>query len=559
MAILDQFGRPIAGRRALRTERAAATTTGVRQPWSDHPAAGLTPARLRRILDDAEYGDADAFLELAEDLEERDPHYRSVLGTRRMAVAQLEITVEAATDGAGDVAAAELVREWLKRETLETEVLGVLDALGKGVSATELIWDTSAGQWWPARLEWRDPRWFRYDRVDARTLRLRELTGEVGLEPGKWIIHEPFLKAGVPIRGGLARPAAWAHLFKSMSVKDWVIFAETYGHPLRLGRYPAGSSETEKAALLDALRALGADAAAIAPTDAVIEMLSAQVTASADLYEQLCRYLDEAVSKLVLGQTTTTDAITGGHAVSREHQEVRADIERADAVALAATLQRDLVVPLVLLNLGRPANGYPRLRIGRADEMAVETMISALSTLVPMGLKVGMSVVRDRLGLPDPDPREDILVAPSYGGFDAAGGVGGWAEKPPLGGFARNGLSGQGRAAITHAAPFNTRLTATFSPPGVALMAAGDETGIRPEGEDTIDRTVDALLADGEPLTTPLVDAVVEAYQVSESIEDFWARVVAAAETAGASEALARRLGELGFAARVAGRAGLDL
>jgi hypothetical protein len=58
------------------------TVTGVRQIAADHPSAGLTPARLATILREAEDGDPTRYLELAEDMEEKDLHYLGVLGVR---------------------------------------------------------------------------------------------------------------------------------------------------------------------------------------------------------------------------------------------------------------------------------------------------------------------------------------------------------------------------------------------------------------------------------------------------------------------------------------------
>ncbi|MBA4094702.1 MAG: DUF935 domain-containing protein, partial [Candidatus Accumulibacter sp.] len=53
--------------------RARPTLTGVRSPISGFPAEGLTPNRLAAIHRAAAQGDPLAWLELAEDIEERDP------------------------------------------------------------------------------------------------------------------------------------------------------------------------------------------------------------------------------------------------------------------------------------------------------------------------------------------------------------------------------------------------------------------------------------------------------------------------------------------------------
>ena len=81
VTLYDYLGRPVELGR-LREEEAGPTVCGVRQVLSGHPAQGLTPVRLARLLRAAEDGDPMAYLELAEEMEEKDLHYRSVLATR---------------------------------------------------------------------------------------------------------------------------------------------------------------------------------------------------------------------------------------------------------------------------------------------------------------------------------------------------------------------------------------------------------------------------------------------------------------------------------------------
>src|SRR3546814_21150705 len=77
----------------------------------------------------------------------KDLHYLSVLGTRKRAVSQLPINVEAASEDPNDELDAQLIRDWLKRLTLQAELFDILDAIGKGYSVTEIVWklgDTSS-------------------------------------------------------------------------------------------------------------------------------------------------------------------------------------------------------------------------------------------------------------------------------------------------------------------------------------------------------------------------------------------------------------------------------
>lgn len=406
--LVDQYGRPISTA-ALKKEQAAPTMTGVRRPNTEHQASGLTPGKLGRLLKSSINGDPEAYLALAEDMEERDLHYAGVLGARKLQVAGLDVTVEAASDAPADVENADMIRAFVERDAFETELVDILDATGKGFSATEIIWDTSASQWEPVALKWRDPRWLRFSDEDGETPLLRDPGGDQPLDPFKWVFHQAKVKSGLPIRGGIARAVCWTFLFKSFTTKDWAIFCEAYGQPLRLGKWGEGASETDKEVLLQAVANIGVDYSAIVPASMSVEFIKADVSGSHELYEKRSDWLDRQVSKLVLGQTGTTDMTAGGYAQAKVHDGVKADIERSDAKQLAATLNRDLVRPYIDLNKG-PQKAYPKIRIGRPEQVDVEKWMKNVETFVAMGGKIGMSTVRDKIGAPEPGKDEELLV-----------------------------------------------------------------------------------------------------------------------------------------------------
>ncbi len=410
--LLDAYGRAMEAS-TLKTEVAAATLGGVRSPLTGYPADGMHPERLRQILREADAGDPIRFLERAETIEERDPHYQGVLGTRRRAVTQLDISVKAASDSPEDEAIAQGLRDWLDRDELADELFHILDCIGKGYSATEIIWDTSEGQWSIARLEHRDPRWFDFDRTDLTTPLLRGPTGlPEPLPGGKFIFAKIAAKSGLPLRSGLARVAAWAWMFKAFTQRDWTIFTQTYGQPIRLGKYGAGATEADKATLMRAVSNIAGDMAAIIPESMMIELIAApNVGAASGLYKERAEWLDQQVSKAVLGQTATTDAVTGGLGSGKEHRQVQEDIERADAKALAAILNRDLVIPWVKLNHG-PQARYPRLKIERPEQEDLAAFAGAIGPMIDRGLEVSQEDVRAKFNLPEPK-KGARLMAPN--------------------------------------------------------------------------------------------------------------------------------------------------
>lgn len=410
--LVDAWNRPIE-KRLLTEEVAAATITGVRSPLTSYPADGLDPQGLAAMLREADAGNPVRYLELAETIEERDLHYAGVLGTRKRSVSQLEITVEPASEDKADVERADLVREWLKRDELADELTDMLDAVGKGYSFTEIVWDTSEGQWRPARLEWRDPRWFDFATIDGTTPQLIGENGERQALPGfKFIYCRIKAKSGLPVRSGIARIAAWAWMFKAFTQRDWAIFTQTYGQPVRLGKYGPGATADDRAKLYRAVANIAADCAAIIPESMAIEFVEAKNLGTGHAnYKERADWLDQQISKGVLGQTATTDAIAGGHAVGREHRQVQEDIERADAKAISAIINRDLIAPWMALEWGARVRP-PRLKIGRAEQTDVSRAVDAVVKLVPLGLRAGRKQMADLIGIGEPGEDDELLATP---------------------------------------------------------------------------------------------------------------------------------------------------
>ena len=165
-----------------------------------------------------------------------------------------------------------------------------------------------------------------------------------------------------------------------------------------------------------ALSMLGSDAAAAFPKSMEVEFIERKGGENGDSFEKLLRYCDLLISKAVLGQTSTTDAVAGGLGSGQadSHSEVRKDIEQADAKLLAATLNRDLVVPIVMLNRGHRAR-YPKLRIGRPESEDVDTFLKVVDNAVKHGVPVSVSTFRRRTGLEEPKAGEELLGASQPG------------------------------------------------------------------------------------------------------------------------------------------------
>jgi phage gp29-like protein len=328
-------------------------SAAIRDRWSSYPSAGLTPRRLTAILRDADAGNIVRQMELFAEMEEKDAHLFSCLQTRKLAVSGLPWTIE------GEAATADFVHEALDGlDNFEEALMDLMDALGKGFSVSEIIWEAGRGQVTARALKKRPQKKFRFAAEDGLSMSPRLVTEDepvngVPLVDDKFIVHMYRAGADLPERGGLLRVLSWMYLFKNYAFKDWVTFCEVFGMPLRLGIYSPNATKEDREALINAVTNLGSDAAGIISESTKIEFVEAAGKGGASPYRDLVELINKEMSKAVLGQTLTSDVGgNGSYAAGMVHQVVRDDIMRADARALERTINRGLVRPLVMFNFG---------------------------------------------------------------------------------------------------------------------------------------------------------------------------------------------------------------
>jgi phage gp29-like protein len=512
MAIIDTNGNPIKTKtKELTQELARPSLMGVRNAWGHGTVSnGLTPERLAQILRAADSGDHHAYLTLAEEMEERDAHYGSVLRTRKLAVSGLQIIVEAASDDEHDIALADALREQIEKPEFSNAVDDLLDGLAKGYSVVEIVWQR--GQFWQPQFAWRDPRFFQFDKETGSELRLIDevdMVNGLPLPKYRFMTHIPKMKSGLTVRSGLARMAAIAYLCKCWTLKDWMSFVDLYGLPLRVGKFGRGATEQEIDTLITAISNIASDAGAVIPESMQLEFVEAAKASGGGtgVFLEIASYLDAQLSKAVLGQTMTTDN-GSSQSQANVHNEVRLDILKADAVQLGNTLQRDFAIPFIDINHGVQPR-YPRIVVYVPDNEDLALLITALEKLVPLGLEVEQSVIRDKFGLPDPVKNGGKLLR---------------VQAAPV-------------AAVNHA---------------VALNAVGQIAA----DNDEIDELVDESLKDWEKLMSPVINPIEELAANSSDYESFLIGLVELTKTTDPT-ALVESLALATFKARGMGDAGL--
>ncbi|MCW3479726.1 DUF935 domain-containing protein [Neisseriaceae bacterium JH1-16] len=413
--ILDLNGNPI--QREALAEPQTARISWVTREFAEHPSRGLTPQKLARILEAAEQGDLAAQADLGADMEEKDAHVFAELSKRKRAILTLDWRIVPPRNAsATEKKQAEQLQEWLTDlPDWDDVLLDCLDGIGQGFSALEIAWQRLGSDWLPQGLTHRPQRWFQTLPHDGNALRLRDGTIE-GAEPWKfgWVIHRHRAKSGYLTRAGLHRVLSWPYLFKNYSVRDLAEFLEIYGLPLRLGKYPAGATDQEKATLLRAVAEIGHNAAGIIPEGMMIEFQNA-AQGSEEPFQAMMDWCERSQSKAILGGTLTSqaDGKTSTNALGAVHNEVRHDLTVSDARQLEGTLTRDLIYPLAVLNFGQvDPRRLPRLEFDTRKPEDLKLYAESLPKLVGLGVKIPVKWVHDKLAIPQAQEGDELLVAP---------------------------------------------------------------------------------------------------------------------------------------------------
>ena len=215
------------------------------------------------------------------------------------------------------------------------------------------------------------------------------------------------------------------------------------------------------------------------------------------------------------------------------HNDVREDIQDADAKLVSATINRDVIVPMILLNRG-PRDKYPRIRIGRPDERDAAVDIGNAEKLTRMGVAIGGTQMRERAGLPAPETGEEPLRVPSN-------------ETPAQTGEDAPGILPKS-SATQLLDPLKTAQRGK-NPEGKAT-ASTDLPAREPDG---IDDAVDEALDDWEALVQPMrepIDALLARAETLDDVRDGLIDALQAMDSGAMQSMLARA----GFGSRLLGQ-----
>lgn len=319
----------------------------------------LAPALLQQPLDDVLQlrggGDYLIYRELL-----RDDQIGSTFQQRRLAVISKEWGVDPGGERPVDQQAAEFIRNQLHNLGWDRITDRMLFGVFYGYAVAECIWQRQGKHIGLADIKVRERRRFGFDGEGRLRLKtMHDPQGELLPDRKFWAFSTGSDNDDEPYGLGLAHWLYWPAFFKKADLKYWLVFLERFGQPTALGEYPDGKTdEHKKAKLLEALQAINTDSGITIPQGMKITLLEAARSGTAD-YAALYEKMDEAIAKVVLGQTASVHGTPGRLGNDELQGDVRQDLIKADADLISESFNRSVVRWLIDWNF--PGAAYPRV------------------------------------------------------------------------------------------------------------------------------------------------------------------------------------------------------
>lgn len=407
---------------------AAPRAIGVSWPEVDRtterPGYMLTPDRVWQIHREADTGIPRRQCLMFEDGIESDGHLRGDYDGRMRAVADRDFEVAPGEGGneALNAAAAEALRTDLARTNLAEAIWHHQESVFYGYAGVQPRWDVvDQGRIAPVWFDIVEHQRWSFpvsDQLDGQP-RLRTAANPypgIGLEgpPGSWWFTAQ--RHRVIQRAGLMRTAIWWAVFKRMSVRDWMVFAEKFGLPIVIGQYQERAADETRRALEQAIADVGTDGQAVISDAAKIVVQDAGVRNGdvGALHPSVVALCNAEISKLIKGATLTSD--TGGpgsFALGRVHENRQTSLTFADAKVLARSFEAQIARPYVAYNPRFRGAAAPQLWIHVQPEIDTLTDVKIAEILQQMGFPIDRGQIGRRLGWrPASSPASTLVRIP---------------------------------------------------------------------------------------------------------------------------------------------------
>jgi phage gp29-like protein len=398
---------------------------------------------IANVVRSAGAGSMQQLTDLSRETIDYDPHLGSVLQKRFGALASLPWEVQVAEGPGVDKEKAffyaVVVRDQLRKlPNFRRNIMQLAWGLFDGRAALESHWREATNPLVDNRfgrvsmvlgsMEWVHPR--RLSFGTARQLVVTpegsrasanygatgiDLSDDVLKQDGRWrkFSWTPQLFGDYPEKEGLApRCLVWS-FFKRFSMKDMMTLIELFGKPWRIIKVPEESSANSEdiEASLEAVDALGGAYTALLAKGTDVDVIQPGRTAG-QIHGEALKEVDNQISKLVLGQTGTTDGVPAGLNSNQAFvmQDEQLLILKNDADSISEVVERQVADAIIEVNFGAGELIHSPRFVLRSDRPADRNSeIQRLSSAIEAGISVKETEAYEVAGFQIPDKNDRII------------------------------------------------------------------------------------------------------------------------------------------------------
>jgi phage gp29-like protein len=395
---------------------------------------------IEASLKQADIGNMRMLTDLSRETIDTDPHLAAVLNKRFGAISSLPWEVIPAEGMGIDIEKARFYADVVRNQLNSLADFGqrvhqLSWALFDGRAALENLWIRADEMPRLPRLvhekfgkvNWmiRDIAWIHPRRIHfgpERELRVYDRMiaagfSEHGLslrdEPGKFIYWTPQLFGEYPEREGLARRVLYWSFFKRFSARERMILMELFGKPWRwLEVDEESSADVDDLKSADELlQNVGGSTSFRFPRGTRFQVAQPGKGAG-EVHQQAIEESDKQISKLVLGQTGTTDAQPSGmnNIQANVMQAEQFMILMRDAHMISDVFETHLTDQIIALNFGPSEVMHaPRFRLRADMPLDRNKELERLKLAIDTGLEIPLNEAYEISGFRLPKPDEAII------------------------------------------------------------------------------------------------------------------------------------------------------
>lgn len=411
--------------------------------WPVVLGSALTIKYIASVWRLCQQGYRQQFVDVLDELLDRDPGTYAVLSARVLAAAtgRVELTPATTAPGSPDEERALAIRDMVQARLdaiprFTQARAELLWGIYPGLSAQEILWDRRADGWWVNGLNFIHSRRIAYPNWNVLTAYIWDqgavqpwnygvapTQGAYGLciadHPGKFIFHEAQIRGDYPTRGGLGRIIGWYMAMKIMAVRGAGDYVERFAKPWVWATFNTGTPETQGkprvasaqdiAQADEAVRALGIGSLNAATfSDAItlnLEGPGFKGSSGSIDHAKLVQLCDNQISRAVSAGTLSTDgAEVGARGLGEVHERGAIKNAAYDAASLDETLQRDLIHWIVRLNCPGEEHLAPTITT-HVEKLDANALLKRVSEFAAMGGRPDAAWVSKQIGIPEADAK----------------------------------------------------------------------------------------------------------------------------------------------------------